>query len=441
MTASRATLAGLVIGLIGIGCVVAPAVVALCVPAVFLLVATVAVARCCCAAVVDPELRHRVERWAIAAFAAHLILGVTISSVPPLSRYLGGDAFQYDYAARGLAAHWLDGAPVPPGLQLGGKSGFTYLLAVLYVAFGPYGAVGLAVNAFFGASLVPLMADTSRRLFDEEAARRVPPLVLLPIGFLLWPSQLLREAGVLALMAVALNAATRLREQIRPGSLVAFAVAVGWLFAFRHYVALTMAGGLIVGLVIGRKASGGLGAGASAALLLAALVFGLGLGYGGVRTLQSTGLERAAVIRRGSAIEASSGFLEDADISTSQSAIEYLPLSTPRLLLGPFPWEVRGVRQLPALIDVGVVWALLPSLRRGLRTAHRRHPRVISFLLPPAAFLTVVLSLLVANYGTVVRSRLQVFLLLVPLIAVGLPKARRELSSVADSTVATLGSS
>jgi hypothetical protein len=54
----------------------------------------------------------------------------------------------------------------------------------------------------------------------------------------------------------------------------------------------------------------------------------------------------------------------------------------------------------------------------------------------PAAGASVVLALLVANYGTVVRSRLQVFLLLIPLIALGLEQRsnmRHRVSPADDS--------
>ena len=78
-----------------------------------------------------------------------------------------------------------------------------------------------------------------------------------------------------------------------------------------------------------------------------------------------------------------------------------------------------------AIPDVLTWWALLPSLWRGLLRAWRRTRRRGLFLMVvPAAGASMVLALLVANYGTVVRSRLQVFLLLVPLIALGLEQRR-----------------
>jgi hypothetical protein len=79
-----------------------------------------------------------------------------------------------------------------------------------------------------------------------------------------------------------------------------------------------------------------------------------------------------------------------------------------------------------------VWWALLPSLFVGLRTAWRRSGRTILVLIFPAAAVSAVLSLLVANYGTLVRARVQVVLLLVPFIALGL--AERESRRAAKAT-------
>jgi hypothetical protein len=403
---------------VGLAIVSAPGLVALVVPAAFFLVLTIVVTRSCGGGTIDETLRHRFERWALIAFVAHFALGLFITAVPQLSVYLGADASQYHDGARQLSAFWFDGGGKPTALITEGKSGFTYVLAVLYSVVGPHRAAGLALNAFFAASLVPLMGDATHRLFGRGAAWRVAPLVVLPIGFLLWPAQLLREAGVLFFMAMALNAAVRLRERMRPRSLLAFSFAIGSLFSFRHYVAFAMAGGVVIGLSLARRGIGGLNAAAGAAVLLGGLVFGLGLGYGGVQALRSTSFKQANGIRHGSATEGASGFLADADVSTTQNALLYLPRSIPRMLLGPFPWEVRAGRQLPALVDVAVIWALVPALRRGWRSAKGRY-RVVLFLMLPTGFLSIVLSLLVANYGTVVRTRAQILLLVVPIIALG----------------------
>lgn len=402
-----------------------PAVVAAAVPVAFFAMGLVIVVRLVATSTDDPDLNRRVWRWAIAAYAAHLLIGVAITSSHQLTTYFGGDALQYHEGAQQLISHWRFGTDRPIGVLAPGKSGFTWVLTGLYLLFGPYPIAGLALNAFFGAGLVPLMTDTTRRLFGRDAAWFVPPLVLLPVGFLLWPSQLLREAGILFFIAGSVNAATRLSRRTRLAALVTLTAFLVVLFTFRHYMALTLSGGIIVGLLFGRRGLGGLHAGGSAAALVAMLVFGLGLGYQGLEAVQNTSFQEANLIRQDSARGANSGFLPEGDVSSGRRALTYLPLAIPRFVLGPFPWEIRGGRQLLVLPDLLVWWALLPAAWRGLTRAWRLTRRSVFVLLLPAGAVTIVLSLLVANYGTVVRSRMQVMLLLCPLIALGIASARR----------------
>ena len=66
------------------------------------------------------------------------------------------------------------------------------------------------------------------------------------------------------------------------------------------------------------------------------------------------------------------------------------------------------------------VLAMAPFTWRGWRLAGRQIGRPRLILLLPAALLAVSLSLLIGNYGTVVRERLQVLVFLVPLTGLGL---------------------
>ena len=195
---------------LGASMLAAPVVVAAVVPTTFMLVCLLVLVRLVATFDGERALSRRVGRWAFAAFAAHLVIGLLITSSFQLTTYFGGDALQYHYGAQELISHWQFGTPRPGKILAPGKSGFTWLLTGLYLVFGPHPVAGLAVNAFFAAGLVPLMTDTTRRLFGSAAAWYVPPLVLLPVGFLLWPSQLLREAGILFFIAASVNAATRL---------------------------------------------------------------------------------------------------------------------------------------------------------------------------------------------------------------------------------------
>jgi hypothetical protein len=86
--------------------------------------------------------------------------------------------------------------------------------------------------------LVPLVADTSRRLFGPATVRPAALMVAFLPGFLIWTSQLLREAPMLACLAVIANVSVRLTERTRPGLLVVLSLSLAVLFTLRANVAL-----------------------------------------------------------------------------------------------------------------------------------------------------------------------------------------------------------
>jgi hypothetical protein len=367
----------------------------------------------------DPDVARRIIRWTAAAFVIHLVLSLVINNTLFLLRYLGPDARTYDRLAQEIVQHWTRGFPMP--YVPSGKEGFYYLLAGLYRVFGPYSVAGLAINATMAAALIPLTSDTTRRLFGARAARYAAPLTLLVPGVLIWTSQLLKEAPIIFLLAVAANCAARVSERLSlaPGAILALTMAL--LFTFRGWVGVMAAGGFIIGVAFGRRELlSGLGTGVTALALISVLVVVTGLGYTGYKTAANSDLEQANVLRRDLAVSASSGFHADVDISTPARALSYLPRALLSFLLGPFPWELRGGRQLVALPDVLVWWALQPSLFRGIRAAAKRRGRQILVLLLPAATMSVLLALAIGNFGTLVRERTQVFILLIPFICLGL---------------------
>jgi hypothetical protein len=367
----------------------------------------------------DVAERRWMLGWMAAAFAVHLTLGLLITNALPLLRYLGPDAVTYDRIAQEILRHWKGGFPFP--YVPSGKEGFYYLLAGLYWVFGSHTAAGLAANATFAAALVPLSTDTTRRMFGPVAARYAAPLCVLLPGLLLWTSQLLKEAAVLFLLVLAANCAVRVSARMAIAPLAILAATMALLFTFRGWVGVMAAGGLMIGIAFGgRQLLTGLGTGMTAMMLIGLLVVVTGLGYSGYKTAVGSDLQQASVVRRDLAVSANSGYGADADISTPAHALSYLPRALVTFLFGPYPWQIRGGRQLPVIPDVFCWWALLPSLWRGLRTALRRHGRQVLVLLLPAFTTSVLLALAIGNFGTLLRERTQVVVLLLPFICLGL---------------------
>jgi hypothetical protein len=175
----------------------------------------------------------------------------------------------------------------------------------------------------------------------------------------------------------------------------------------------------------------GLAAGLGVLALIAALVLASGFGYSGYQAATGSSLRQAELVRRDLANSANSGFAADTDISTPAQALSFLPQGLLNFLLGPFPWQLGGGRQLLVLPDVLVWWLLLPSVWRGLREARRRGKASLVLILP-AMTTSALLSLVVGNFGTIVRERSQVVILLTPIMAAGLAVRRRRRGPVAD---------
>ena len=362
----------------------------------------------------------RLGRWTMGAFGAHLLFGVAVTYTPAALKYLGGDANTYHVYATWMLEFGKSSLG-KYGLERG-KEGFYYTLLGLYKVFGPHQVAGLALNATLGAALVPIVTDSTRRLFGRVAARNVAPIVVLLPGIFLFTSQLLKEASILFLVAVATNAAIRTMQRFSFAAIAATAVSVSVLLTFRAPVAVVLGGSLLLGMTLGkRQVLSGFTTGLGTLAVLAVMVTSVGIGYSGFEsTLQKSNLAESNKIRQGLAYQSGTGFGSDVDTGTTRKALAYLPIALVKFGFGPFPWEIRGARQLPALVDVIALWILWPSLGRGLRHSVRERKRQAAVIIVPAFAVAAVLSLSVGNLGVLVRERMQVLVLVVPLMAYGL---------------------
>ena len=397
----------------------APALLALIVPTGMVAIILFAGLRFLIPADMEEETARWLRHITRVMFVVHLLIALAINSSGRLVQTFGGDAVIYHLGAIEISNHWTHSTAISGDVVQTGKEGFFYGLGALYWLFGSYQTAGLAVIAAFAAAVVPLVYDTTRRLFGLEAARIAALMVMVLPGFLVWTSQLLREAPIVFFLALAANAVVRITERSSSGVYATLALSVAVMFTLRANVALVAAGGLLVGLSVGRKKFlEGAARGVAALALMAILVLAVGIGYEGYHLTSSSSLKNISDTRLALAQSANTGIAPDTDISTSGKAVSFLPIGVVNFGLGPFPWQVRNARQLAGVIEALTLWFLWPSLWRGWRAAGRIGRQWIA-LVAPALFITVVLSLLLGNYGTVVRERLQVTVFLIPLAAYG----------------------
>lgn len=413
------------------------AVIALLAPAGLGVVALIALVRVLVTWSDDVTSVQRVLWWTMAAFLLHLVFGLVVTYFSSPFNY--SDAVGYHNGAVALAQHWLHGGPTPAFAA--GKEGYYYTLGILYLVFGSHATVGLALNAVLSAALVPVLSDLTNRQFGREAAHYVAPLVALLPGLIMWTSPLLKEAGVVFLLAVAANCAVRLTERPTVGALAVLAASLSLLFTYRGPIAILASAGLIVGIMVSPGRSiGGLGTGLSAAGAIAVFVVAFGLGLTGYRSaVHQSNLGQVSTVRQDLATSAKSGFDPQADVSTTSGALSYAPRGIFNFLLGPAPWQVHSLAQAAALPDVAVWWCLFPSLLRGVWAGGRRIGSGAFVLGLPAVLLVFTLAIVAGNFGLVVRERAQVVVLLIPFIALGLAEraARREVGQPDARTFAS----
>jgi hypothetical protein len=374
-------------------------------------------------ALTEPADRER-ARWlrgtTALVFVAHLLIGFVIVNSRTLVDTLGGDALTYHSGAAAIAAHWNGTVPVGHLAPPAGKEGFYYGLAALYWVVGPYAMAAVAVNAALAAGVVPVVHDTTRRLFGREAGRVAAIVYAVLPGFLVWTSQLLREAVVVFGLAVAANAAVRLSARTTVGACAALATSIAVLVTVRANVALVAAAGFIAGLALGRRhVLAGTVTGCAVAGFIAVVVLVGGIGARGYELTSSADLETVDLARRDLATSAGSGISPDTRVATPADAARFVPLGVIAFGFGPFPWTATNPRHAAGVVEALTLWLLLPSLVRGWVRAGATSGRRRLVLGVPALALTLALSLFIGNYGTVVRERLQVTVLLLPIVAFG----------------------
>lgn len=367
---------------------------------------------------VDRTTRRWVFRTTVLVYAVHVGLGLLISSSALLKQALGPDADTYHEGARLLADGWNGDVLAGPLLAVG-REAFFYGLGGLYYLFGPHRVLGLIANAAFAAAVLPLVFDTTRRLFGDRSARVAALMVAVLPGFLIWTSQLLREAPIVFVLAVVSNASIRAASRATGGAYAVLAAGLVSLFMMRPNVAIVAVGAIAIALIVGRGGVAGVTTGATVVLLVAVLVLAAGVGFAGYRSSTTADLETVNVVRQALARNAASGIAPDADISTPSRAIAFLPYALTSFAVGPFPWQLNNARQVGLLLEAGTLWFLAPSLWRGYRAARVAAGRRRVLLTIPALALATMLALLIGNFGTVVRERLQIEVFLVPIAAYG----------------------
>lgn len=331
------------------------------------------------------------SRWAevrtpaLLSYGAHVIVAFFLYGRRGLST--APDAVLYDEQARQYASHG------HVYLNAAGKDGWPRLLGWLYVHVSPTPLLGLVVNASLAAMTLCFVAAAAHELTPQARTPSVWMLMICP-GYWYWGVLLLREPSSWLLISVIGWGSLRLIRS--PAEARAWAVIVtgtAGLLWIRGPLALIVGIGALTGLAVSRGRRFGKIVGVACFAVLSYFLLG-----SKIRDVTQFGTPQIDLSR--SALESSRSGFTGSVLST-----------VPRVLVGPYPteWLPLGVKVVPDVLYTLVITVFAIIAFRGYRRA--------IVLVTPAIGLVAALAIGSGNYGTMIRLRAEVMILLIPLAA------------------------
>ena len=351
------------------------------------------------------------------AFAARAFIGLFILLFD--LKMFNGDNVHYEATGWGLSEIW-SGNATWDTVTLHTASDFNtgmffWVAAIYFLLGGRWIVVPLAVNWAVGAVNALLIYHIAKRLFNADVARRASLLVAFLPAFAFWSALLYKEAMVLMFIALSIYATLQLQRRLSVTYALLLALSLLGLQMFRAYLSYLMGASIVLAFLAAPKQATNLSRFQRMAMLGITLVFAAA--FGGLQRARShlesqlnvTALERIMSSRVELAMSGASGFLAEADTSTVQGALSYLPKGMAYLLLTPAPWQFGSVRQAMAIPETMLWYWLIPFTFVGMAYAwrHLRSETIVIFAFTFS--LTLFYALFIGNIGTAVRERTQMF--------------------------------
>jgi hypothetical protein len=343
----------------------------------------------------------------------------------------GGDQLYLEWVRRGLSLLDLPAEFWTAFENPLGNSGYYYLVGAMFFLFDVHSRLPAAVlNNFFGALTAVLAYRIAGLLFSQWVARRVAWWSCLMPSLVIWAAQTVKEPVVIFLETGALYCAILVKAgRASLIHVIACALFVFLLVAFRFYAAYFTGAAVVLSLLVPALSRGRstMGAGLAVGVGLFLLLVTSGLVARHQPVLQTYSLAQLQMIRDYTARNTGSGVVLDYDLQTTSGFLMSALIGWAHLLLAPFPWQLGGasLRMLLTVPDVVVWWWLfffcvLPGLRLSLRTRLFEILPILFFL----AGLGTLYSIIFSNVGLAYRYRAQLLPWLLIFAMVGLEQRK-----------------
>jgi 4-amino-4-deoxy-L-arabinose transferase-like glycosyltransferase len=345
------------------------------------------------------------KRLMVYGFSLRVILALTLEWTGWSTRF-APDEQTYAETGWQIALYWMDEILIKPWwLSTKQPLGYFYLNGAFSYVFGATEIPIKIANALIGVVAGRYVYLLARELFGNAVARRASMLYVFFPSIVLWSALNIRDVWVILLVLLISWHSLQMVKGYSHWALFNIALFAWLLTLFRDYLFFVVALPPLVALLIGRRGHLGrnfLFAIATGVVLLVVLPHG-GAGATGIERMSLESMSRT----RQDMATGGSAFSRGVDISTPGKAIAFLPLGIAYFLFSPFPWQIDSVLKLFSLPEMFLLYALTPSILRGIRHAVRHYFRDALQILLLTALLTIAYSLGEGNVGTLYRHRAQ----------------------------------
>jgi 4-amino-4-deoxy-L-arabinose transferase-like glycosyltransferase len=342
----------------------------------------------------------------------------------PIDRDLfGEDQGGYDHMPFFLVRYWQGISPKPTFLFEGRSAdriGYYLFLALQYDIFGPSLLVPRMFNCLAGALTIVYAYRLGFHVFGRMEGRVTALWTTFFPSLVLWSTLNLRDIWLTLSILIIVWHTLLLRERLSMASLVTLLGVMIWLQYVRPYLLVVMA--VTVLSVFLLSYSKNLGRGLFLGIGFSVLLFFLYYQFDiGKHALELMDLERIEKFRRGiaSIYSGKSGYYGEVDLSNPLELLIFLPIGLIYFLFSPFPWEIRGFRQVITLPEMLTWYLTIPFIWRIMNQALKRGARKNLALLLPLIIISFVYAVGSANIGLAYRYRSQIIILYLVFTAAG----------------------
>jgi hypothetical protein len=358
------------------------------------------------------------------------------------------DAAYYDRVAASIANDWLQGrSSTWIELNSGNSAQPVLLVSVLacfYVLTLGVRALPILIGLY---CLITAWAPvwcyrvTAEMGGSARAALFAGRLVAFLPAFVFWSAALYKEGLILLFIGILLYHAIRFQKFNSIPSLTTAVVCLIGIGLLRFYL-FPLLGLAFISVILlpGRGISG-----QALAVRMAVIVPLVGLiGTGGILVAMAVndpvpetfgGWNEGSQIQMPATVEeavaridlsrrdlatSKSGYLPDVGFESVGDIVKFMPTGILYFLTVPLPWHVGDLRQNMAIPDSALwTFAFYPLFFIGMFRMSYRDPGATILLLAPAIAMCCLYAVFVGNIGTAYRMRTQIWILLVPFVAIG----------------------